>query len=457
VFQSGVLPDRVIRDPKAEAAFVFLTLDPGLTADGAAEFLRRLGAAVDDIERPRGGLRRASAAIGLGPSFFASDSGVRFGLAAEQTPLGLRERIDLPVEPLRADVVVYAMALEEAAVASFLQSLAELRSVGLVAAQVERGFQRDDGRELFGNRDGLRNVPWHERFRVVFVDRNEFPEEPAWAEDGSYLVYLKIRQNFDAWTSLSDDAREQAIGRRLADGSRLDLPPRSEPRREGDFTAEPPMADSHVRKVGPRGAHDDVAIFRRGVPYFDLDPNGGPNGGLHFASFQCSLRNFDVIFNEWMRGAHFPRQNAGVDRLISQGLISFELGGVFFVPAHDADFIGAAAFEPPRPDPRPRTQGRVLVRKRAVDAAGNPVRADLDGVVFQIIHPDGTPVGSTFVTNSAGHATSEYLPINEDYLLREVTVPPHLEALGDVPFRLERRQQVVEVKDRLRPESPYGN
>jgi hypothetical protein len=76
-----------------------------------------------------------------------------------------------------ADAVLCAMS-QKGHLADLLLALSRFRSRGIVAASVERGFQRHDGRELFGNRDGARNVPWRERFATVFVDRDEQAEEP---------------------------------------------------------------------------------------------------------------------------------------------------------------------------------------------------------------------------------------------------------------------------------------
>lgn len=457
-FQLGVLPDDVIRDPESEAAFIFLTLNPELDAEGAKALLSEIGAALAEFERkaPR---QLGSAALGLGASFFASGGAPRFGLA-DRTPAGLRATPQVSaLDPLAgADLALYAMSPQEGHLADLLMALSRLRSRGVVAASVERGFQRHDGRELFGNRDGVRNVPWHERFAAVFVDRGEQAEEPDWTEDGTYLAYLKVRQDFDAWTALSDAEKEQIIGRRLADGSRLDLPEGTEPHAEDDFVSDPPALSSHVRKSGPRGGHDDVQIFRRGVPYLDLGADGSAQGGLHFASFQASLRQFEVVFGEWIGDPNFPAAGVGVDQLFARNLAIVERAGFFFVPPADARFVGAGAFDPPRPEPRPRNVGRVLVRKRAVDPSGAPIKADLDAIGFQVFQADGTtPVGAEFETNSAGHATSPDLPVRVDLILREVRVPERFEGSADVAFRLERRRQVLEVVNRLRPAAnPYG-
>lgn len=456
-FQSGVLPDDVIRDPEAEAAFVFLGLDPNLDAEQAKAVLGEVTGALAEFER-RDPRQLGSAVMGFGPSFFSTPSGARFGLA-DRTPVGLLTppQVNAPDLLPQADIVIYAMSPQEGHLADLLKALSGLRGRGLVAASVERGFQRHDGRELFGNRDGLRNVPWSERYSTVFVDRDEQAEEPDWTEDGSYLAYLKVSQNFDGWAALSDADKEQIIGRRIADGSRLDQPAGSEPHAEGEFAGDPPSPSSHVRKSGPRGGHDDVAIFRRGVPYFGLGADGSAQGGLQFASFQASLRQFDVVFNEWINDPNFPSANAGVDQLFARGLAAIERAGFFFIVPADRRFLGAGAFDPPRAEPRPRSTGRLLVRKRAVDQSGNPIRADLDAIGFQVFKPDGSAVGEEFETNSAGHATSGDLPVRQDLILREVRTPDRFEPSTDVSFRLERRRRVQEVINRLRANAnPYG-
>ena len=346
--QSGVLPDPVIRDPRSEAAFIFLTLDPKLKTAAAKAALIDLRHVIAGFVGPSR-RRLGSAALGFGRSFFLARGKPRVDFA-QGMPVGLGSvpRVDAPGLPRRPDIAVYAMSPQESRLADLLRAISGLRGRGVVGAHVERGFQTADGRELFGNLDGLRNVPKPERRRTIFIDRDRQTKEPEWAEDGTYLAYLKIRQHFDAWDGLAEDQKERIIGRRLADGSRLDLPGGTNPHREPDFTGRTPSPSSHVRKSGPRGEHDDVAIFRRGVPYFGLGPDGSPLGGLQFVSFQASLDQFDVIYNEWISDEDFPKPNTGVDRLLGRGLVTIERAAFFFVPPRDDRFPGAGAFDPPR-------------------------------------------------------------------------------------------------------------
>jgi len=353
------------------------------------------------------------------------------------------------------------MSTSEALVADSLKGLAGTRSLGLSSVSIERGFQRRDGREPGGFRDGLRNVPSNRRASTVFVNRNELAEEPAWTEDGTYLAYMKIRQDLDAWDQRGEPDQEQIIGRRKSDGSRLDLPVGADPHVEGQF-ADPnnPSGNSHIRKAGPRGAnHDSNLILRRGVPYFTLGAAGAPDAGLQFVSFQASLDALDVILNRWMRNPDFPARGTGADRLFVENLVSVQKAGFYFVPPHDNRFIAAGLFDPQRPDPRPRRHGRILVRKRLLDPNGAPVLADLGGAGFQVLEQaTANPVGEVFFTDPRGHASSPEVPVRTPLLLREVQPLPNVQPPADIPVTVERRRELVAVENRTSEPGPvpYG-
>ena len=133
---------------------------------------------------------------------------------------------------------------------------------------VERGYQRLDESEPFGYKDGVRNVvPKTDRARTVFIDPDRHADEPAYAEDGTYLAYMRITQNIDLFDSLDPAVQDRTIGR-TRDGNRLDLPPSTNPKTEPEFTSDTCPVTSHVRKTGPRGTgNDTVDIFRRGLPF----------------------------------------------------------------------------------------------------------------------------------------------------------------------------------------------
>jgi hypothetical protein len=199
-----------------------------------------------------------------------------------------------------------------------------------------------------------------------------------------------------------------------------------------------------------------VEVFRRGVPYFTLGPDGSPDAGLHFVSFQATAAQFDTVVSTWMFNPEFPGAGVGVDALFRDGLAQVLRGGMFFVPPLDERFLAASVFDPPRPAVRPREFGRVIVRKRAVNPDGTRAHVDLAGCEFQVRREDGTDEGAPFRTDSAGHTISGDLPVRVPLVLHEVGHPAHLEAAPPIPFTIEQRREVLFPENRLVPGSPYG-
>jgi Dyp-type peroxidase family len=453
---AGVLPDPVIRDPRADGTLLFIALRPDLDQAGAIAWLTSVNTLLAELTAGDNAVgSQASAAVGFGPSFFGTAATPRFGLPADRIPAGFA---DLPIvavtDPLvHTDLVIYIMSRSAGAAARFMTGLSATRPT-LAGVTVARGYQRDDRRELFGFRDGLRNTNSEDRARVVFVDRDDAPDEPAWLQDGTYMAYLRVHQDLDRFATLATADAEKIFGRRKDDGSRLDLPAGTDPKTEGPLTPTMP-GNAHVAKAGPRGGNDAVRIFRRGVPYLDLAPDGSLVGGLQFVSFQSSLDNFDAILSRWMLNPDFAAAGTGVDALFAQGFATIERAGFFVVPPADPRFIGAGIFDEPKP-PTPEL-GRLIVRKKVLDSSGAHAEVDLGGIGFQIVRAaDGLALGPVFTTLPNGHALSPEVPMHTPLLLREVAPPPNTDPAADLPFTLTRRRDTLVPINHRRQPGPYG-
>lgn len=429
-----VLPDDVIRDARSDAVLLHITLRPDATIAELEQFNRQLTDAVALLHTDGAdGTAVASATVAMGRRFFV------------RLPVQPAELVDPPPvaegEYVDADVLVYVMFREESRLAEFVTSLAAIGN-GLITSVVShRGYQRADGRELGGFHDGLRNAK-HDRAGIVFVDRDRQPDEPPAAHSGSYVVTMRIPQNLTAWAAIAETEQEQIVGRRKADGSRLDQPVGTPVDTEPVITSGCPL-NSHVAKSGPRGElHDRTQIFRRGVPYTELTSAGTIDAGLLFVSFQASLEQFTTVLDEWMRNPDFPTTGTGPDALIARGLISITHTGFYFVPA-PAEFIGAQFFTDTNSDDRCR--GRIVVRKKLLDPSGNPVRGERGGFIFQLIDAAGTPTGATFITDSTGRAVSPPVPSGETYTLREVAVNGPFTTAPDTQVTLTGRRAQVQV------------
>jgi len=479
----GILPRRddrevLYKNPQTCGYFVSVKLDPAIDRARAEAWLAAVSRLVDELvarlppeEGEEKGRKVAAVAVGLAPSFFTSGGAPRFDPAVEP-PDGFAPGVPLPngtaplasVPLVDADVLFYVASVFEARVNGFVSGLAEMRP-DVQAIWLERGYQRLDETEPFGYKDGVRNIRSQDRPRFVFIHRDGGElDEPAWADGGSYMAYLKVLQRPEQFAALPDDAtRDQVIGR-AKDGTRLDLVGQGmDPKRE---PAEPPpnlAPTAHVRKVGPRGPHDDTQIFRRGLPFIETTPEGHVRVGLQFCSFQASLDQFDVIFNDWMASRQFPPHpdgaEAGMDALLdpARQLTLIEKVGFFFVPPYHAEGLAATVFA--AHEERPRTTGRLVVHKRVVDPNDPTRRFERRGFVFQVLDGQGQVVAnSQFTTDSTGRGICPVeLQVGQQYTLQELSSPVANVQLANTPFTMERRNQQLRVVNQVtQPNTPYG-
>jgi Dyp-type peroxidase family len=196
----------------------------------------------------------------------------------------------------------------------------------------------------------------------------------AWMDNGSYLVFRRLRQDVAAFRRFLDEeaARLGVAPQRLAAllvgrwpaGTALSRNPvGDDPDPMGDraavnhfgFAGEaPPVrvrdearaplrtvpgapadrfgricpAFAHIRKVNPRDLPTDkggpdrtltFAVLRRGIPWGDPYPAPGDRG-LLFLCYQTSIKDqFEVLNTDWMNRANGPEGGAGQDLLVGQG------------------------------------------------------------------------------------------------------------------------------------------
>lgn len=208
-----------------------------------------------------------------------------------------------------------------------------------------------------------------------------------------------------------------------------------------------------MRKAGPRGVdRDRTLIFRRGLLFVEEGSDGMLRAGLQFASFQASLDQFRVVFNRWMMNPNFPQPAPGrADDLFSQGHATVEKWGFFFVPPDTDEPVGTIMFKT-APGTRKPKVGRVAVRKRVLEQSGAEAMVDLGNFRFRVLDASGAQVGGEFVTDSAGHALSDEIPVDADYTLEELAVPPTLQGPGPIPFNLQSAREVVRVTNTVLPD-----
>jgi Dyp-type peroxidase family len=241
-----------------------------------------------------------------------------------------------------------------------------------------------------GSRDGI------EPGGDASFDGAGTPQVPAWARDGSYLVFRRLRQDvFRFHRFLHDEGMRlrmsaEEVGARLVGrwpsgapimraraGDELELggndcannhfwfrqdarpvlrgredqcPPDRFRLAEADPQGLVCPLNAHIRKAHPR---DDVGVadrrirrmLRRGIPFGDPSsstPNAprddGEERGLLFLAYMTSIvRQFAFVTDQWIENADFPARDVGTDALLGrQDWIVSTGGGNYFTPSVSA-------------------------------------------------------------------------------------------------------------------------
>ena len=164
--------------------------------------------------------------------------------------------------------------------------------------------------------------------------------EPAWTEDGSYMVVRVSDFETRGWDKATLNDQEHTVGRFKFSGASLDLEDKEEdldkpPAFEAEQTKTSAPVNAHIRKANPRGGGVDLErrIFRRGYPLIGPQDSGGVRRGLIFVAFGRTITTqFEFIVRAWMRNPNFPFPGAGVDPLFGKVGDTVLGGGYYFVP-----------------------------------------------------------------------------------------------------------------------------
>ncbi|MGW6410625.1 Dyp-type peroxidase [Streptomyces vinaceus] len=254
-------------------------------------------------------------ALGAGPASLTATFGFgaglfdRLGLAAAR-PEALAPLPAFPddrLDPARSggDLFVQIGADDPFAAVHALRTLQRLARGTARTRWVMSGFTRPPAaaaspaaasgthRNLMGQLDGTANpAPGEDpaqRARILVTA----PDAPPWLTGGSYVVVRRIRMLLDTWEGLPVHHREEAVGRRVADGAPLTGGTERTP---VDLDAARPdgipviAANAHIRLAAPR-TNAGATMLRRGWSYYDgLRPDGAPDAGLLFVAWQADPR-----------------------------------------------------------------------------------------------------------------------------------------------------------------------
>ncbi|MFB0632068.1 Dyp-type peroxidase [Streptomyces sp. AB3(2024)] len=270
------------RQPYAHLAA--LDLAPGANRARAATLLRAWTAAAERMSRgeaPGDTAADTGVALGGGPASLT----VTFGFGA-----GFFERVGLG--PARGGA------------ATRWEMAGFTRPPGIGSAAATH-------RNLMGQIDGTANpapaADPDRRARILV----EGPDAPGWLRGGSYVVVRRIRMLLDHWEGLPEHHREEAIGRRVADGAPLTGGTERTP---VDLDAARPdgvpviAANAHIRPAAPKG-NSGATMLRRGWSHYDgRRPDGAPDAGMLFVAWQSDPRTgFVPVQHRLARGDALAR------------------------------------------------------------------------------------------------------------------------------------------------------
>ncbi|CAL2060522.1 MULTISPECIES: iron uptake transporter deferrochelatase/peroxidase subunit [Streptomyces] len=236
---------------------------------------------------------RLTLTIGFGPSLFD-----RFGLRGKR-PEALVDLPEFPGDNLEktrtgGDLCVQACADDPQVAVHAIRNLARIGFGKVAVRWSQLGFGKTSSttpdaqtpRNLFGFKDGTRNIAGSETDRLkkhVWVGDGDGPD---WMSGGSYLVARRIRMNIETWDRTSLQEQEDVFGRDKREGAPVG--------RAGEHDApflKAMKPTAHVRLAHP-DANGGITILRRGYSFTDgTDGLGRLDAGLFFLAYQRDVRH----------------------------------------------------------------------------------------------------------------------------------------------------------------------
>lgn len=195
--------------------------------------------------------------IGLGP-------GLTAGLGKPIDGLRPFPAISGPgceVPSTQADLWIWIRGTDRGEITHRGRALAKILSPAFRAPLVDDGFKYREGRDLSGYVDGTENP------------EGDDAVEAAIAQDGSSFVAVqKWAHDLDHFASLSEGARDDIIGRHIADNEEFDAPD-----------------SAHVKRTAQESFDPEAWVVRRSMPWADSSGEG-----LVFVAFGNTLDSFEV-------------------------------------------------------------------------------------------------------------------------------------------------------------------
>lgn len=232
------------------AQAVYLSFDLSPQADrSAAEAALRAVQSLADGERVVAGIGVQLAAL--------------FGAAIP----GLYDFTEIPGAKMRLPATPAALWLwcrdsERGALVHVQRHVQQILAPAFILRQAICAFRYQDGRDLSGYEDGTENPEGEEALQVALT-----------ADGGSFAAVQQWEHRFDKLDAMSQDERDQTIGRRASDNAELEEAP----------------ASAHVKRTAQEDFEPEAFVLRRSMPWADAH-----QAGLVFVAFAASFAAFEA-------------------------------------------------------------------------------------------------------------------------------------------------------------------
>lgn len=253
-FQPGILDD-----VPSHASFLYFSLKAGQRAD------KTLLALCEEVDGNR-------TVIGLGLSLIHALGGEIQGM--KKFPVFSGPGFDIPASPqalwlwLRGDDPgkIYLRSLK----------LEKILSPAFHLDSTVNAYRYDIGRDLSGYEDGTENPTGADALKAAFLSGTQ-----TGLDGSSFVATQKWVHEFESLDSMTQQERDNVIGRRISDNEEIEDAPES----------------AHVKRTAQEEFSPEAFVLRRSMPWHD-----SRQGGLIFLAFGASLAAYEAILKR-MTGA----------------------------------------------------------------------------------------------------------------------------------------------------------
>lgn len=252
------------------------------------------------------------------------------------------------------------------------------------------GFRREDNRSWMGFLDGLSNLKPIERENVITISRSNVGPGENWLINGTYMSFIRIYIDLEAWWQKNITEQEILIGRKKSTGCPIigydksnnpihdkncpvagtrDVTEKGNER----FRDHPPygfqrlaagVSDENLRfshigamriiKKASTWQKEQYSIYRQGFEFLEqINSYPGIRAGLNFISFQNNPQRLFNTLTKWNEIGSVPRARRWNHEVTNSpkllGLNEFfrvSTAGLFIVPPHNENefFPGSDIF-----------------------------------------------------------------------------------------------------------------